>query len=73
MRAPPRLDTGRAAGTRKGWPLCLAPWRVRQQAQEREDRFHPQGLDPRPGESRHWNGARVNTDGQGAVPLSDSD
>jgi hypothetical protein len=61
MRAPPALDAARTACQRKGWPLRLAPWRTRQQAQKRENLFHPQGLDPRPGESGYRDNGVVDT------------
>jgi len=49
--------------------LCLAPWGVWQQAQERADLCHPQGLDSRTSESGYRDDGGVHTGKQGAFSL----
>jgi hypothetical protein len=49
--------------------LRLALWGVRQQAQERADLCHPQGLDFRTSESGDWDDGGVDTGEQGPSSL----
>ena len=61
VRAPPGLDASHTACKRQGWSLRLAPWRVRGQAQERENLFHRQGFDHRPGKAGYRDDGGVDT------------
>jgi hypothetical protein len=67
--ASPGLDTGHAAYTRQGLLLRLALWGVWQQAQERADLCHPQGLDFRTSESGYWDDGGMDTGEQGPFSL----